>query len=353
MAGSPRTTHCEYNHAPNGSGIDAGSDEHERRSSECPFFALSTTNKKAGRGRKSRASKASRMSTQSNITTLSENMSMMDVNGDDMQSLKDNTEIVNESQDIKTTKKGGRSKKAAAKSNRKGSTAQQDEMVVGSSFVQPEDDIEVGVDSGPVHEKGNKKRTSDAMDIDNDPSVIQTNPPPSKRRATRSSILRATRAPISTLEFGSGESPAVVEISQNSSPPPPIPKVQKGGRKRASTTTRKASAASTASKASLRATVPDDEEVDAALEADLDRPLTDDEVDPHPPTAPKAKGRRLTRTRPGSRNVTASTAPVRRTTRASTMPVEHDSVITINTTTTDPMQEPTEEVKAVEIASNA
>ncbi|KAL8867080.1 MAG: hypothetical protein Q9174_005893, partial [Haloplaca sp. 1 TL-2023] len=127
----------------------------------------------------------------------------------------------------------------------------------------------------------------------------------------------------------------------------------KGGRKRASTTTRKASAASTASKASLRATVHDDEEVDAALEADLDRPLTDDEVNLDPPPAPKAKGRRLTRTRPGSRNVTASTAPVRRTTRASTMPVEHDSVITINTTTTDPMQEPTEEVKAVEIALNA
>ncbi|KAL8958571.1 MAG: hypothetical protein Q9183_005812 [Haloplaca sp. 2 TL-2023] len=302
-------------------------DEHKRRSSDCAFFAFSaTTHKKAGRGRKSRTSKASRLSTQSNITTLSENMSMMDVNGNGIKSPQDNTEITIESKGTKTTKKGGRSKKAAPKSKRKVSTAQQDEMVVGSSFDQTEDDFEVEADPKPVNAKGNNKRKSDSMDIDSDLSTIQVQPPPSKRRATRSSISRGTRAPISTLEFGLGEGPSVVEFLPNSSsPPPPISKkAQKGGRKRASTTTRKASAASTASKASLRATVPEDEDIDAALEADLNRPLTDDEVNPDPPPAPKAKGRRLTRTRPGSRNATASTAPVRRATRASTMPCDRD-----------------------------
>ena len=295
------------------------------------------------------------MSTQSNITTLSENMSMTEVNGDDIKSPHDNTEIIDESKGTKATKKGGRSKKAVPKSKRKVSTAQQDEMVGGSSSVQPEDDFEV--DSKTVHEKGNKKRKSDTMDIDSDLSTIQVQPQPSKRRATRSSVSRGTRAPISTLEFGLEEGPSVVEILPNSSsPPPPMSKkAQKGGRNRASTTTRKASAASTASKAPLRATAPDDEDIDAALEADLNRPLTDNEINPDSPPVPKAKGRRLTRTRPGSRNATASTAPVRRAIRAGTMPVERDSVVVISgdTTTSDPTQEPTEEVKAVEIALNA
>ena len=72
--------------------------------------------------------------------------------------------------------------------------------------------------------------------------------------------------------------------------------------------------------ASLRATVPNDEEIEAALEADLDRPLTDEEDNEEPlPTQP-SRSRRLTRTKPTSRNATASIAPTRRMTRTSALP---------------------------------
>lgn len=280
---------------------------------------------------------------------------MIDANGHEKVDSNNDTEAVKGSKGTRGAKKGAKGKKAAPKSKRKASVTHQEEAVAGSSFVEPEDDdFEVKVKQRPAQEMKNRKRKSDEMNLDNDLSVIEVKPPPTKRRATRSSVSHGPRAPVSTLEFGLEEDTHTADIENASSPPPAIPKkAPKGGRKRASTSARKASAASTASKASLRATVPDDEDIDAALEADLNRPLTDDEAGLEPPPLPKTKSRRLTRTRPGSRNITASTAPVRRATRTSPMPVEHVSAINADIPTSDSRGETAEEVKAVEIALNA
>lgn len=302
------------------------------------------------------------MSTQSNLTTASEDPSMVDVNSIPETSMTYNVELSGAKKAAKSAKQGTKGRKAAPKSKGKASATQQEEIVVGSSFVEPEDDdFEVKIQSEPIHNERGKKRKSDEMSVDNESTQAgstlghsQFPLPPPKRRATRASASYGNRDPISTLEFTLDDDTHMED--GESIPPPPQPtakKTAKGGRKRASSSVRKASTTSTATKASLRAAVPDDEELDAALEADLDRPLTDDEDDVEPPPLPKTKTRRLTKTRPGSRKVTASTAPVRRTTRASTLPVEGDSMISTDIPTRDSRDEAVQETEAVEIALKA
>ncbi|KAL8799127.1 MAG: hypothetical protein Q9182_006133 [Xanthomendoza sp. 2 TL-2023] len=274
-------------------------------------------------------------------------------------SLLEGTESTSANRVPKASRKGAKGRKAAPKSKRKASAAVQEEAVAGSSFIEPEDDdFEVKVESEAIHNGRGTKRKSDEMSVDNDQSSSAPNfeqpksqLPPSKRRATRSSVSYANVAPISTLEFTLDDDTQMQDSEDIPTPDqPPSKKNVKGGRKRASNPARKASTAPTASKASLRATVPNDEEIDAALEADLDRPLTDDEGDVEPPPLPKTKTRRLTKTRPGSRKVTASTAPVRRGTSASAVPVEVDSMINFDAPTYEQENESLEQTKAVEIA---
>lgn len=301
------------------------------------------------------------MSTQSNLTTASEDLSMVDVNSISETSMMYNVESSGAKKAVKGPKPGTKGRKAAPKSKGKACATQREEIVVGSSFVEPEDDdFEVKIQSEPIHNERGKKRKSDEMSVDNESTQAgstldhsQFPLPPPKRRATRASASYGNKDAISTLEFTLDDD---THMEDRESIPPPQPtakKTAKGGRKRASSSVRKASTTSTATKASLRAAVPDDEEIDAALEADLDRPLTDDEDDVEPPPLPKTKTRRLTKTRPGSRKVTASTAPVRRTTRASTLPVEGDSMISTDIPTRASRDEAVQETEAVGIALKA
>lgn len=330
------------------------------------FFALSQSNgKKTARGKKSRASKGARRSAQSKLTTASEDISMIDVH---MDMNEDATTSIQEPEPprspkaAKSAKKGGKGKKIAPKSKRKASTAQQEDTVPGSSFVEPEDDdFEVKVEQTLNQKPTQQKRKSDQMIVDDD--SMQSEPkrdhempliPPTKRRATRSSVSHANKAADLILDNGPNDESLMTDVENMPPSPPPVSKkATKGGKRKASSSARKASTTSTASKASLRATIPDDEEIDAALEADLDRPLTDDEAESDPPTMPKTKSRRLTRTRPGSRNITASTAPVRRATRASALPVEGDSTTNVDIPANDTKEGTVEESKAVEIALTA
>ncbi|CAO1600647.1 hypothetical protein XANCAGTX0491_004331 [Xanthoria calcicola] len=336
--------------------------EHQRRSPDCIFFVLSTSkSKKTARAKKGHGSKTSRISTQSNLTTASEDLSMVDVNSIPETSVMYNVELSGAKKVAKGAKQGTKGRKAAPKSKGKACATQEEEVLVGSSFVEPEeDDFQVKIQPETTHNDHGKKRKSDEMSVDGEPTQAgstldhsQFPLPPPKRRATRASASYGNKDPISTLEFTLGDD-THMEDCENI-PPPPQPKAKKtgkGGRKRASSSVRKASTASAATKASLRAAVPDDEEIDAALEADLDRPLTDDEVDVEPPPLPKTKTRRLTKTRPGSRKVTASTAPIR-TTRASTLPLESDSMISTDIPTRYLRDEAAQETEAVEIALKA
>lgn len=265
-------------------------------------------------------------------------------------------------QNTKGADKAVKGKRGAPKTKRMGSAAQPAENVPSSSFVEPEDDdFEVKVEEKFHQRTVGNKRKSDEMSIDGEqkqPEVKQDKQlpqiPPTKRRATRSSVSHANMVATSVLDVGQTDDSVITDAETMHPPRPPISKnATKGGKRKASSTARKPSTASAASKASLRATIPDDEEIDAALEADLDRPLTDDEVGQDPPTMPMAKSRRLTRTRPGSRDVTASTAPVRRATRASALPIEDDSMVSSDAPANDMKDDTAGKTEAVEIALTA
>lgn len=298
------------------------SDEHQRRSPECAFFTLSlSTGAKSAHSKRGRPSKASRISIQSNITTGLDDQSMMDVVPQEGDSINTTvTGMTSASTVLKGGKKGAKGKKTKGKSQLKSVKAVMDEPLQGSSFVEPEDDdFEVKILSSPVINKG-KKRSSDEMVVDD--ASITADIQPAKRRATR------TRA--STIKLQPVPEPIAIEKEEHDVQmtdaedvlPAQLPtskKGGKGGKKRGSSTSRKPSAMSTATVASLRG-IPADEEIDAALEADLDRPLTDDEKDVELVEPEEPKSKRLTRNRPGTRNVTASVAPMRTAAQTSSTP---------------------------------
>ena len=315
----------------------SNSDEHQRRSPDCVFFTLSTAaQSNVGRSKKGRASKASRMSTQSNFTTVSDGLSVAetDINRDD--SVVSIAEPAKAAKSAKGAKKGAKAKKPLPKSKRQASRKPDDDVQVASSYLEPEDDdFEVKVESASLQSKGSKKRKSDEMsndapnhaDAHSQEDVSQGQP--RKRRATRTrGSIAQTRNEPSPPSTQEPEVDAEM-IDANAEPPTVQSQNQrkgKGGKKRSSSRVRKASTTSNATKASLRAPIPADDEIDAALEADLDRPLTDEESEIEPPAVTKPKSRRLSRTKPGSRKATASVAPTRRTTRASTVTVSEPTV---------------------------
>lgn len=197
----------------------------------------------------------------------------------------------------KGAKKGGKAKKASTKSKKKAKTTKTEDSIMTDSVTEFEtENFAVrDVKTQPRSGRGNK-RSSDQMNEGNDdlPEVVQPQHPPAKRRATRTKSNAAqpsARASVDTHEFEM----ALPDAESMPPPPPPVSKkgVKKGVKKRASATTRKASAdtrkasesmrnpstTSTASVAPLRAPPPDDDDIDAALEADLDRPFTDDEME--------------------------------------------------------------------------
>jgi hypothetical protein len=164
------------------------------------------------------------------------------------------------------TKKIGKGKKATTAKGRK-TKAKKSEAVEVVPTPEPEDDdFEVKVDLAPKPTKGKKRKTEDLTDV---VSAVDIEAPPPKRRVTRA---RASSVAANDTVIAADESSLLA--------PNPI------GRKKGRQSTRKVS---TASVASLRAPVPNDEELDAALEADLER-MTDEE-----PQASTAKTSRQSR----------------------------------------------------------
>lgn len=225
----------------------------------------------------------------------------------------------------KGSRKGTKAKKSSSKSDGRTAKAGGEESTQASSFVEPEDDdFEVKVAQDSERPKGGTKRKSEDVQEERETTFMggadaSSIGPPAKKRATRTRASSAQpESKVATISRDADEDDTHMADAVTMPPPPVSKKAGKTGRKRASSNNRKASATSTASMASLRA-VPDNEDIDAVLEADLDRPLTDDEADIEAPPAALPKTRRLTRTRPTPRNDPASTAPTRRTTRTSTI----------------------------------
>lgn len=233
-------------------------------------------------------------------------------------------ESVKPTKPVRGGKKATRSKNAGSKAKGKAAKTKEEESHIASSFLEPEDDdFEVKVARSPMNSKKRKSEDISILETTH-ANDVETELPPTKRRNTRSrtSVAQALGTSVSAPFH---EEPADAHMTDVEEIPPPsapsLKKKGKSGKKRASSHSRKVSTASVASKASLRANVPNDEDIDAALEADLARPLTDDEADVENGQMEQLKGRRLTRSKPAPVKATASVAPTRRGTQASSVTV--------------------------------
>lgn len=292
MDGNQKIRHCELLGRSCFEGMTAyihGSDEHYRRSPGCPFFIFAgSTAPKAGRGKKARASKASRLSTQSNVTTASQVPSIPDLN--------DSIDVSNISQDTvlstastMASKKGGKGKGRFTRAK----NTDPIEVVEANGHVAGEVVVEL---PAPAH-RGTKRRSEDISEDHRGgrESTVKPEPQP-KRRATRSRNSETQEIGYPVLD--------ALEITHE--------KPTRGGRKRASSRCRKVTTASAANTASLRATLPDDAEIEAALEADLDKAMPDqpalesEAIEELP--KPKTRGR--------VKKTVASAAPARSTRQA-------------------------------------
>lgn len=326
MAGSRKIIHCKFSSKFYLSLLTRVSDEHQRRAPDCKFFSLiATTKPKAGRPRKSRGSKASRLSTQSSFTVISEASIAEPEAMEEHSGLLPADEIEQPTKTGRGRKKAAKAKKTSAKSKPKATKTKVEEPPRASSFIEPEDDnFEVKVETISSKNVKSKKRSSDEMndDLETQQSDLRTRdvysqPSLVKRRMTRSRSSVMQMNNVSTLSLQNEYETDTLMTDAESAVPPAAPTSKKGtkrGRKRASSTVRKASVRSTASVAPLRG-VPDDDAIDAALEAGLDRPLSDDETVAEQLELPQPKSRRLTRTKPTLRNGVTSTARVRRNTK--------------------------------------
>lgn len=299
MGGSPPINHCKYTDAAHFDSklIFWGRDEHHKRSPDCTFFSLISDHKqksppkKAARGRKPRASKASRLSTQSTITTTSEAPSFADTAADEGDS------VLTAATNTTVTSKAGKGKKTAAKGRKV--KAKKEEAVEEIPAPEPEDDDFTVKVEQPKATRG-RKRASEAMD---DSALLVTQAPPAKRRATR------TRGSMALEETSLAPSVVVDDDIPMSVAADSVVTSKKTRKGRGSTakSMRNVSSASTASKASLRMNALDDDEIDRMLEADLERPLTDEE-DNSKPSAPSIASKSAKQ---------ASVAPVGRAARGS------------------------------------
>lgn len=240
-------------------------DEHYKRFAECLFFELMAKGPppKKVRGKAARATNMSRLSIQSVATTFSEAQTIADETANHDDSVMTTASVMTQG----GTKKPARGRKPAAAKTKKAKAKKAEPVEI----LEDEQDGDVPPQPPPKPTRG-RKRASDAVD---DPNVTKAEAPAPKKRATR----KASEAIADTVVMAPSEE---AEMEDAPAPPPKQPAGRKKGR--ASTTkatTRKTSGSSVKSKAStasLRAQAEEaDLEIERQLQADLERPLTDEE----------------------------------------------------------------------------
>jgi hypothetical protein len=262
---------------------DAHSDEHYRRSPDCPFFAFAgTTAPKTARGKKARASKVSRLSTQSTMTSASEGPSIPDFD----ESIDASTLSINT---VASSVSAVSNKKSLKNKGRNARTSRQEVVPVE---VEPPVAQRETAQANTKVPRG-KKRTSDLISEDDRAyreGTVKPEPTAKRRNTkTRGSVIEQAAYPLLRDE------PDSMTVDAGSQKP------VRGSKKRASSRTRRNSAASSAS---LRAVMPDNVAIEAELEADLDQPMSDEEQPVVLEEPPKKRGRKPKATR-------ASTASAR------------------------------------------
>jgi hypothetical protein len=165
-------------------------------------------------------------------------------------------------------------------SKKRGKSSRASKMEGEATESQPPMIQEKGGHANTTAPRG-RKRSSDLISADDRgerESTVKPEPPTKRRNTqTRNSVIEEVSYPTLRAE----------PETMTTEPAPPKP--TKGGKKRASSRSRKASAASTAS---LRAAIPDNATIDAELEADLDRPMSDEDQLVVVEELPKKRGRK-------------------------------------------------------------
>ncbi|KAI1208428.1 uncharacterized protein F4807DRAFT_152028 [Annulohypoxylon truncatum] len=242
-------------------------EEHYRRSPGCQFFKLLTQYKKGlakkkGRGKGARASQSSRLSAQSVASTAASDMaSLLENPVDHEESVMTTTSVMTQG-----GTKRSRAKKGTAVKGKK--TRAKKEAPVEVLEDEPEVEQELPPPPPPKPTRG-RKRASDTLD---DSVLTTAEAPATKKRATRARKRNTADASVIDQDHD------LEMVDAN-----PAPKSKAKGRKGKATTIRKgrnlseASTISTTSQQEDAAHVMDDEELDRQLEADFDRPLSDDE----------------------------------------------------------------------------
>ncbi|KAJ5819529.1 hypothetical protein N7474_005120 [Penicillium riverlandense] len=272
-------------------------DEHHRRSSDCSFFVFAqppTKKGKASKAKKPRSSKASRLSTQSVATTVAADEPEMDVD-----------DAMDQSIMSQATTKSSKSTKKSTKAKGKGTKSKKEEPVDAIDV----DSIELAQPEPPKPKPKRatrgKKRASEEMNaqpVDIEESE-DTKPeePPAKRRATRtrsSSVAQSNK--YETNDYAMPDAEPVDE---------PVPeketkKGRKASKKGAASKSRKVSDVSTASRATSKARVPRDSEIEAAIEAGLEA----DEQESAEPDPEPAQTRTLKKTKSTKKSKAATKA---------------------------------------------
>lgn len=264
-------------------------DEHYRREPDCRFFSLISSQpapKKSARTKAARSSKASRLSIQS-FANLAD-MSSMDATGE-----VDDSTLTTASKSTtasKASKKPGKTKKATNSIRAAKTRTQKDETV---EIHEDEPEAEAGLPPAPLPQntRGRKRASEeveDSMDTNNEA-------PPPKKRITKTRKRRGSDA----TEASQADTEILDELEIVKKPAAKGKRKASGARKASGTRGRKPSGSTTgshttpASNASPPPQIPDDEEIDRQLQADLERPLTDEEdILADPVTEKGAAGRR-------------------------------------------------------------
>ena len=255
---------------------NCGRDEHYKRSPDCPFFALSNEYNKQGSARKSKAkkdrsSKASRLSTQSTFTTTSDVASLADLPADDDDSIL--TTATNATA-TPATKKMDKRKRTTTGRSRKTKAKKSEAVEVPHPAEFKDNDVEVLEQPAPKSTRGRKRKSSQIQDSGRDD--VEAEAPAAKRRTTQTRQSSAIEDAALITEASAEQ--AFTDEPPTSTEPSRAKRVGRPSRKPSA---RKPSARKPSARVASRKVpaprVLTDEEIDAALQADLDKHASEDE----------------------------------------------------------------------------
>ncbi|KAI9677308.1 MAG: hypothetical protein M1829_002651 [Trizodia sp. TS-e1964] len=251
--------------------------EHRSRSKSCLYFQLIDKATKAVKGKKGRASKASRVSSQSIPADMSEAHSYL---SDLTSGIGDSILSVTAPTKPPNGRKVSKGKSAnPTRSTRQTRANREDTADLITAEEQNAESLSVELQPPTKPSKGRKRKSDDAeLDTNNiakasDTANVSIEIHVPKKRLTRASFSQSAIMESQISTDNHDEDISMADLGTILMPK------RATGRKRSASLKPKARKAS---KATVKQQIPDDDEIDRMLQADLDRPLTDDEAKEEP-----------------------------------------------------------------------